>query len=61
MLSDDLTHELLTWVKGHFFGKYRGTVIMQEEQDAGLAFMKSLTQEEKDKILWKNLETLLKL
>ncbi len=24
-------------------GKYRGTVIMQEEQDAGLAFMKSLT------------------
>ena len=23
---DDLTHELLTWVRGHFFGKYRGTV-----------------------------------
>jgi hypothetical protein len=28
-------------------GKYRGTVIMQEEQDAGLAFMKSLTQEQR--------------
>jgi len=26
MISDDLSHELLTWVKGHFFGKYRGTV-----------------------------------
>jgi|SRR5215213_3377251 len=26
MIPDDLTHELLTWVKGHFFGKYRGTV-----------------------------------
>ena len=26
MISDDLMHELLTWVKGHFFGKYRGTV-----------------------------------
>ncbi|NJO13076.1 MAG: DUF3500 domain-containing protein, partial [Gammaproteobacteria bacterium] len=25
-------------------GKYKGTVVMQEEQDAGLAFMKSLTQ-----------------
>jgi hypothetical protein len=28
-------------------GKYRGTVIMQEEQDAGLAFMKSLTPEQR--------------
>src|SRR5688572_22808530 len=28
-------------------GKYRGTVIMQEEQDAGLAFMKSLTKEQR--------------
>jgi hypothetical protein len=28
-------------------GKYRGTIIMQEEQDAGLAFMKSLTQEQR--------------
>ncbi len=26
MLQDDLTHDLLTWVRGHFFGKYRGTV-----------------------------------
>ena len=28
-------------------GKYRGTVIMQEEQDAGLAFMTSLTPEQR--------------
>jgi hypothetical protein len=28
-------------------GKYQGTVIMQEEQAAGLAFMKSLTQEQR--------------
>jgi hypothetical protein len=28
-------------------GKYRGTIIMQEEQDAGLAFMKSLTPEQR--------------
>jgi Protein of unknown function (DUF3500) len=28
-------------------GKYSGTVIMQEEQDAGLAFMKSLTPEQR--------------
>jgi hypothetical protein len=28
-------------------GKYRGTVIMQAEQDAGLAFMKSLTPEQR--------------
>ena len=28
-------------------GKYRGTRIMQEEQDAGLAFMKSLTQQQR--------------
>jgi hypothetical protein len=28
-------------------GKYRGTVIMQEEQDAGLAFMKALTPEQR--------------
>jgi hypothetical protein len=28
-------------------GKYRGTSIMQEEQDAGLAFMKSLTPEQR--------------
>ena len=28
-------------------GKYRGTVIMQEEQDAGLAFMKSLTPQQR--------------
>jgi|SRR5215471_13521892 len=26
MLNVDLTQELLTWVRGHFFGKYRGTV-----------------------------------
>lgn len=26
MLTDDLNQELLTWVRGHFFGKYRGTV-----------------------------------
>jgi uncharacterized protein involved in type VI secretion and phage assembly len=26
MISDDLTQDLLTWIKGHFFGKYRGTV-----------------------------------
>ena len=26
MFSDDLHHQLLTWVRGHFFGKYRGTV-----------------------------------
>jgi len=26
MLSDDLNDELLDWVRGHFFGKYRGTV-----------------------------------
>lgn len=25
-MADDLTQELLTWVRGHFFGKYRGTV-----------------------------------
>ena len=30
-----------------YYGKYRGTVIMQEEQDAGLAFMKSLTPEQR--------------
>jgi len=28
-------------------GKYRGTRIMQEEQDAGLAFMKALTKEQR--------------
>ena len=28
-------------------GKYRGTRIMQEEQDAGLAFMKSLSKEQR--------------
>lgn len=26
MNTDDLTQQLLTWVRGHFFGKYRGTV-----------------------------------
>ena len=26
MFSDDTTQELLTWVRGHYFGKYRGTV-----------------------------------
>jgi uncharacterized protein involved in type VI secretion and phage assembly len=26
MYSNDLSHDLLTWIKGHFFGKYRGTV-----------------------------------
>ena len=26
MLSDELAKELLTWVRGHFFGKYRGIV-----------------------------------
>ena len=26
MNDDELTQLLLTWVKGHFFGKYRGTV-----------------------------------
>lgn len=26
MLPDDLNEELLDWVRGHFFGKYRGTV-----------------------------------
>jgi uncharacterized protein involved in type VI secretion and phage assembly len=26
MITDDLSQELLTWVRGHFFGKYRGTV-----------------------------------
>jgi uncharacterized protein involved in type VI secretion and phage assembly len=26
MFSDDLNDELLEWVRGHFFGKYRGTV-----------------------------------
>lgn len=25
-VTDDLTQDLLTWIKGHFFGKYRGTV-----------------------------------
>jgi hypothetical protein len=28
-------------------GKYKGTVIMQEEQDAGLAFLKALTKEQR--------------
>src|SRR4029434_1227565 len=26
MYGEDLTLQLLTWVRGHFFGKYRGTV-----------------------------------
>src|SRR5436190_3846806 len=26
MFNDDLSQDLLNWVKGHFFGKYRGTV-----------------------------------
>jgi uncharacterized protein involved in type VI secretion and phage assembly len=26
MITDDLTQDLLIWIKGHFFGKYRGTV-----------------------------------
>jgi uncharacterized protein involved in type VI secretion and phage assembly len=26
MINDDLNQDLLTWVRGHFFGKYRGTV-----------------------------------
>jgi hypothetical protein len=26
MISDDVSQDLLTWIKGHFFGKYRGTV-----------------------------------
>lgn len=26
MVFDELSNELLSWVKGHFFGKYRGTV-----------------------------------
>lgn len=26
MNGDDLSQQLLTWVRGHFFGKYRGTV-----------------------------------
>jgi uncharacterized protein involved in type VI secretion and phage assembly len=26
MISEDLSAELLRWVRGHFFGKYRGTV-----------------------------------
>ena len=30
-------------------GKFKGTVIMQEEQDQGLAFMKTLTEEQQQK------------
>jgi uncharacterized protein involved in type VI secretion and phage assembly len=26
MMMNDLSQELLTWVRGHYFGKYRGTV-----------------------------------
>jgi len=26
MIYDELTQQLLTWVRGHYFGKYRGTV-----------------------------------
>ena len=26
MLSDEITQQLITWVRGHYFGKYRGTV-----------------------------------
>jgi uncharacterized protein involved in type VI secretion and phage assembly len=25
-MHEDLNHELLAWIRGHFFGKYRGTV-----------------------------------
>src|ERR1035441_5856052 len=26
-MHEDLNHELLAWIRGHFFGKYRGTVL----------------------------------
>lgn len=34
------------WAEG---GKYKGTIVLQEEQDLGLAFAKSLTEEQKKK------------
>lgn len=34
-------------------GKYEGTIVLQEEQDAGLAFAKSLTEEQKAKAVIK--------
>lgn len=30
-------------------GKYKGTIVMQEEQDMGLAFMRSLTKEQQER------------
>ena len=32
MNGDDLSQLLLTWVRGHFFGKYRGTVTDNADQ-----------------------------
>lgn len=32
MNNDDLSQQLLTWVRGHFFGKYRGTVSDNDDQ-----------------------------
>src|SRR6266496_2920758 len=32
MITDDLAQDLLVWVKGHFFGKYRGTVSDNDDQ-----------------------------
>ena len=32
MYNDDLSQELFTWIKGHFFGKYRGTVTDNEDK-----------------------------
>lgn len=34
------------WAEG---GKYKGTIVLQEEQDLGLAFAKNLTEEQKKK------------
>lgn len=33
MMTDDVTQELLMWVRGHFFGKYRGTVSDNSDPD----------------------------
>jgi uncharacterized protein involved in type VI secretion and phage assembly len=32
MITDNLNNELLNWVRGHFFGKYRGTVSDNADQ-----------------------------
>jgi uncharacterized protein involved in type VI secretion and phage assembly len=32
LMHNDLAHDILEWIRGHYFGKYRGTVVENEDE-----------------------------